>query len=139
MLTLKASPTTAATTIVGQEPDAESPLCPDHDTTVPRRTVLRWGLSIGAGISGLFGASVGFAPSAIAAPTCNLTSPKIAYCYPNFFPCIGPCNSANSCCTYGSSGRPDTLKCCSCYLYCGNGRVVVYQSGKNCYYCCQSC
>lgn len=132
--------TTAAATPQVDKPNIQpdEPICANHDHTVPRRKFLRGVLAIGAGVAGLLGSSVKFAPTAVAAPTC-LNTPKTTWCYPGFFPCIGLCSTTQSCCQYGSSGRPDTLVCCQCWIQCVPARVSVYQVGKNCYYCCVGC
>jgi len=117
--------------------------CATHgDGSIPRRPFLKGMLVAAAGVASFVGTSVGFAPSAMAAPNCTATLPQPTSCGPNFTGgCFGECSSSNSCCTFSEpiGSAPPFSKCCACYLYCGNARVVVYPAGKTCYYCCQYC
>lgn len=111
--------------------------CASDDTTIPRRRFLRGALVMSAAVAGALGGTVGFAPSAIAQVNCSARPPSITACGPNFIACIGPCAAFRSCCTYGPA--VGYSKCCQCSTVCQNARVVVYASGKACYYCCRYC
>ena len=105
---------------------------------MPRRRFLRLGVALGASVTSIFGGFVGFAPSAAASHLCTATPPQSTSCGNNFRACFGPClSSGSSCCTYadGSGFR----RCCGCSFFCSPAQVVVYSSGKTCYFCCRYC
>lgn len=108
-------------------PRGGADLCATHQAEhVPRRTVLKGLVVAAAGVASAVGSAVGFAPTAIAAPSCDFGEQRIACSNPTG--CIGGCVIAGtSCC--GS-------KCCFSIL---GVRVVTWASGKACYMCCRYC
>jgi len=115
----------------------KEPVCLPVDNMVPRRGFLRFVVILGTGITSVVGGLVGYQPSAMAAPRCDATPPQFTGCGLNYRPCIGPCDASISCCRHADGANGS--KCCGCRFVCGNARVVVYASGKSCYYCCQRC
>lgn len=105
---------------------------------LPRRPVLKAILTASAAVSSSFGGLVAFAPSAAAAVRCDATSPVFTGCGVGYRPCIGPCTTGSpSCCRHGDGAND--RKCCASFSSNRSARIVVYSSGKSCYYCCQYC
>jgi len=104
-----------------------------------RRKVLRGIMVAAAGVTGAIGSRVGFAPTAFAAVRCDAAPPNATSCGLNFIPCFGRCSDIQSCCYYSYPHTGVFEKCCACFEFCARARVVVYASGKSCYYCCQYC
>lgn len=116
----------------------------DDSAGVGRRSFLRGAIGLGVALTGSVGSLVGFSPTAsakAAAVRCDARPPQQLFsCGPSYHPCFGPCSDTQSCCYFGPSGS-NFYACCRCGgpFGCGRARVVVYASGKACYFCCQRC
>jgi hypothetical protein len=107
-------------------PRGGAELCAAHEAEhVPRRTMLKGFVVAAAGVAAAVGSTVGFAPTAIAAPSCDYGEQRAPCGNPTG--CMGPCLIGASCC-----GN----KCCASMFWV---RVVTWASGKACYMCCQYC
>lgn len=111
--------------------------CACTEDHLPRRRFLRYLAMASTTAAAAVGGLVGFQPTAWAAVRCDAQPAQRKGCGINYRPCFGVCSTTESCCDHGT-GRYD-YACCYCGLFCRPAQVVVYASGKSCYFCCRYC